>query len=81
MDCNFHVEGLVHSATFEAEVEIMLLPTILPTIVKPYPLGGVSVVMDNALFHHQVGLGDVFHEHGVKFTHVLCTRTVLSLTP
>ena len=55
VDCD--VDNSINCATFKAGVEIMLHPTIL----KKYPMGGVSVViaMDNDSFHRRVPLGQI----------------------
>ena len=44
LPCTWNNFGTTTAALFEDWVEIMLLPTL----VQKYPLGGITVIMDNA---------------------------------
>ena len=52
----YDVQGPVNSEVFELWVTQMLIPAIQ----EMYPLGGVCVVMDNARFHRNRVLEDMF---------------------
>ena len=56
MDCTFHAFDMIDGQCFEDWVELMLIPAI----AAKYPLGGVTVVMDNARW---VARGSVGFSH------------------
>jgi transposase len=62
LDCSYLKIETVNGDTFERWCHIMLIPTIL----RAYPDGGVSVVMDNASFHRKRVLFPMFQGHGIE---------------
>ena len=61
LPCSYDVQGLVDSRVFELWVTEMLIPTIQVR----YPFGGVCVVMDNARFHRERVLQEIFAHAGI----------------
>jgi hypothetical protein len=62
LDISFPVVGKVDHRIFEEWCEIMLIPEML----EVFPLGGASVIMDNASFHRRLVLEEMFNAAGIE---------------
>ena len=66
LPCSYDVQGVVNSEVFELWVVQMLIPAIH----EQYPFGGIFVVMDNASFHRNRVLEDIFERAGMELRFV-----------
>lgn len=61
LDCPYCLLGSVNGVIFETWCREMLIPTLQ----QKYPLGGMTIVMDNASFHRKRRLEELFEGTGV----------------